>query len=50
MARLVTARSHPDLLLLERNPLEDVTAASGPVGVMVNGTWYSAAALDALNR
>lgn len=39
-----------DLLLLDRNPLEDVAAASDPVGMMVNGTWYSRAALDVLTR
>lgn len=39
-----------DLLLLDRNPLEDVRAASAPVGVMVNGDWYSGDALEALSR
>jgi imidazolonepropionase-like amidohydrolase len=39
-----------DLLLLERNPLEDVRAASDPVGVMVNGDWYSGDALETLRR
>jgi imidazolonepropionase-like amidohydrolase len=39
-----------DLLLLERNPLEDVTAAATPVGVMVNGAWYSAAEPGGLGR
>lgn len=39
-----------DLLLLERNPLEDVTAAATPVGVMLNGDWYSAAELGAASR
>lgn len=39
-----------DLLLLERNPLEDVTAASDIVGIMVNGNWYADAALDTLRR
>jgi imidazolonepropionase-like amidohydrolase len=39
-----------DLLLLERNPLEDVTAASDIVGIMVNGNWYAGAALDTLRR
>jgi imidazolonepropionase-like amidohydrolase len=29
-----------DLILLDRNPLEDVRAASDPVGVMVNGVWH----------
>jgi imidazolonepropionase-like amidohydrolase len=39
-----------DLLLLDRNPLEDVRAASEPVGVMVNGDWYSGDALETLSR
>jgi imidazolonepropionase-like amidohydrolase len=39
-----------DLLLLDRNPLEDVRAASDPVGVMVNGDWYSGDALETLRR
>lgn len=39
-----------DLLLLERNPLEDVTAVAAPVGVMVNGDWYTAELLEALAR
>lgn len=39
-----------DLLLLEGNPLEDVRAASDPVGVMVNGDWYVGNALEALGR
>lgn len=39
-----------DLLLLERNPLEDVRAASDPVGIMVNGDWYSGDALETLLR
>lgn len=38
-----------DLLLLERDPLQDVTAAATPVGVMVNGEWYSASALATLS-
>jgi hypothetical protein len=39
-----------DLLLLDENPLEDVRTASEPVGVMVNGDWYSGDALEALSR
>jgi imidazolonepropionase-like amidohydrolase len=38
-----------DLLLVEGNPLEDVGAASEPVGVMVNGDWYTRGALNALH-
>lgn len=37
-----------ELLLLERNPLQDVRAAADPVGVMVGGAWYAGAALDSL--
>jgi imidazolonepropionase-like amidohydrolase len=39
-----------DLLLLDQNPLEDVRAVSEPVGIMVNGDWYSGAALETLSR
>jgi imidazolonepropionase-like amidohydrolase len=39
-----------DLILLDQNPLEDVRAVSEPVGVMVNGDWYSGGALEALSR
>jgi imidazolonepropionase-like amidohydrolase len=39
-----------DLLLLERNPLEDITAASDIVGIMANGNWYAGAELDALRQ
>ena len=39
-----------DLLLLEQNPLEDVRAASDPVGIMVNGDWYFGDALETLLR
>jgi imidazolonepropionase-like amidohydrolase len=34
-----------DLLLIPGNPLVDVRAASEPIGVMVNGRWYTGAAL-----
>jgi imidazolonepropionase-like amidohydrolase len=39
-----------DLLLLEHNPLEDLRAASEPVGIMVNGDWYFGDALETLLR
>lgn len=39
-----------DLLLLQQNPLEDVGAASDPVGIMVNGDWYFGDALETLRR
>ncbi len=39
-----------DLLLLQQNPLEDVRAASDPVGIMVNGDWYFGDALETLLR
>jgi imidazolonepropionase-like amidohydrolase len=39
-----------DLLLLRQNPLEDVRAASDPVGIMVNGDWYFGEALETLQR
>jgi len=35
----VTSGHRADLLLLDRNPLEDVSAASNPRGVMWHGLW-----------
>lgn len=35
-----------DLILLEANPLEDITNVSKLAGVMVNGRWYPRADLD----
>ncbi len=35
-----------DLLLMDRNPLEDVTALRELSGVMLDGRWYSRAELD----
>lgn len=37
--------SRADLLLLERNPLEDLAALRQPAGVMARGRWYSSARL-----
>jgi imidazolonepropionase-like amidohydrolase len=37
-----------DLVLLERNPLEDVGAARSPLGVMVAGRWLPRDTLDVL--
>jgi len=34
-----------DLILLEDNPLEDVSTISKPVGVMMRGKWHSQAEL-----
>jgi imidazolonepropionase-like amidohydrolase len=41
----VAAGRRADLILLEGNPLEDVSNISNPAGVMVRGTWYSRAEL-----
>jgi imidazolonepropionase-like amidohydrolase len=35
----VTVRRRADLILVEGNPLEDVTAASRRIGVMIKGQW-----------
>ena len=35
-----------DLILLEGNPLEDVSTISRPAGVMVRGKWFSRAELN----
>lgn len=39
-----------DLLLIRGNPLEDVSAAARPLGVMAAGRWYDRAALETLLR
>lgn len=41
----VAAGRRADLLLLDGNPLEDVSNISKPAGVMVRGRWYSRAEL-----
>ena len=35
-----------DLILVEANPLEDITTVSRPLGVMVRGLWLDRASLD----
>jgi imidazolonepropionase-like amidohydrolase len=37
----VAAGRRADLILLEENPLQDVSTISNPVGVMLRGTWHS---------
>ena len=37
-----------DLILLEKNPLEDVAHVKRPLGVMADGRWYTRKALDAM--
>jgi imidazolonepropionase-like amidohydrolase len=37
-----------DLLLIERNPLEDVAALNQPLGVMVRGRWLPRETLQSL--
>jgi imidazolonepropionase-like amidohydrolase len=46
----VRAGLRADLLLLGANPLEDVTAAAEPLGVVANGSWYPQDALAARIR
>ena len=36
----VTAGQRADLLLVERNPLDDLTTLKTPLGVMARGRWY----------
>ncbi|MDA0377935.1 MAG: amidohydrolase family protein [Bacteroidetes bacterium] len=43
----VAAGHRADLLLLESNPLEDISRIADHAGVMVRGTWYSRAEIDA---
>jgi len=42
----VTEGKRADLILLERNPLEDVTNTSRRMGVMIKGRWYSQSELQ----
>ncbi len=42
----VMVGSRADLILLEENPLKDVSTISRPVGVMVRGAWHSRAVLE----
>jgi imidazolonepropionase-like amidohydrolase len=46
-AGLVAAGHRADLVLLARNPLEDVNNARVPLGVMTRGVWLTAAQLSA---
>jgi hypothetical protein len=43
---LVKPGSRADLLLLEANPLTDLSTLRNPVGVMTRGHWFNAAELD----
>ncbi len=42
----VTVGARADLVLLARNPLENVSNAEHPVGVMARGRWYTREALE----
>lgn len=44
---LVAEGHRADLLLLEGNPLDDISRIADHAGVMVRGTWYSRADIDA---
>jgi imidazolonepropionase-like amidohydrolase len=46
----IAVGSRADLLLLEANPLEDVTNIRQQTGVMVRGDWYDAADLESIGR
>lgn len=42
----ITSGRRADLVLIERNPLEDLTALQNPTGVMVRGRWFAREALE----
>lgn len=42
----IAVGKHSDLLLVDANPLEDISAASEVAGVLVRGRWLGAAELD----
>jgi imidazolonepropionase-like amidohydrolase len=39
-----------DLLLLARNPLDDIRNAAAPIGLVLNGRWFNETDLKALPR
>ena len=45
---VVLPGARADLVLLDRDPLVDITAAAHPVGTVVRGRWWSSAALHGL--
>lgn len=45
----VTAGSRADLILTAANPLDDLNTLRKPLGVMVQGQWYSGAELEQLS-
>jgi imidazolonepropionase-like amidohydrolase len=44
----VAVGSRADLVLTEKNPLQDLGTLRKPLGVMARGTWYPAARLEAM--
>jgi len=44
----VTLGARADLLLLDQNPLLDLSGLRQPRGVMLRGEWFDRAALDAM--
>ncbi len=44
---VVAPGARADLLVVERNPLEDLTTLAAPVGVMTRGRWHTRASLMA---
>lgn len=42
----VAVGTRADLVLVERNPLEDISAVARPAGVMLRGRWLNRTALD----
>ncbi|WP_211471113.1 amidohydrolase family protein [Collimonas humicola] len=44
----IKAGSRADLILSEKNPLDDLATLRTPLGVMANGNWYPQTALQAL--
>ncbi len=45
---MIAERYRADLLLVEDNPLEDISTLRNPLGVMASGEWYSRSALQKL--
>ena len=47
---MVAVGRRGDLVMVERNPLEDLSTLKRPIGVMARGRWFSAAELDAMTE
>ena len=45
---IIEAGNRADLILSEKNPLDDLMTLKKPLGVMANGRWYDRSELETL--